>query len=73
MQGLQAVDAILDALSVLRRHPLIGRPAEEGLRELVISRGDSGYVALYRYTQAEELVSILAVRHQREQGYSELT
>lgn len=29
--------------------PLIGRPAKGGMRELVISRGKTGYLALYRY------------------------
>lgn len=67
--ALEAVDVVRDALSVLERHPLIGRPAEEGLRELVISRGRSGYVALYRYFETEDLVTVLAIRHQREQGY----
>jgi plasmid stabilization system protein ParE len=53
----------------LTNHPLIGRPVEEGLRELLISRGQSGYVALYSYEQAENVVLILATRHQREAGY----
>ncbi len=68
-QGAQAIALIHDALILLERHPLIGRPAEEGLRELVISRGRSGYVALYRYIEASDLVRVLAVRHQRELGY----
>jgi plasmid stabilization system protein ParE len=62
---------ILDALSILERHPLVGRVAEEGLRELVISRGRSGYVALYEYQEAADLVVILAVRHQKEAGFPE--
>jgi plasmid stabilization system protein ParE len=32
------IDLILSAAAVLEQHPLIGRPAESGLRELVISR-----------------------------------
>lgn len=60
---------IFDALSILERHPLIGRPAEEGLRELVISRGRSGYVALYRYREAEDPVVVLSLRHQKEAGF----
>ena len=63
------VDLITEAVSVLRRHPLIGRPAEGELRELVISRGRSGYLALYSYEAAEDVVLILAIRHQREAGY----
>jgi plasmid stabilization system protein ParE len=50
---------------------LVGRLAEEGLRELVISRGRSGYVALYEYQEAADLVLILAVRHQKEAGFPE--
>ena len=65
-----AVDLIFDAVDALVLHPLIGRPAEDGLRELVISRGKSGYVALYRYNEALEIVFVLAVRHQREAGFT---
>jgi plasmid stabilization system protein ParE len=57
---------IVGALSVLRDHPLIGRPAESGLRELLISRGRTGYVALYRYTPGTDNVLVPRVRHQRE-------
>jgi plasmid stabilization system protein ParE len=60
---------ILEALQILERHPLIGRPAEENLRELVISRGKSGYVALYEYFEMEDVVMVVALRHQREAGY----
>jgi plasmid stabilization system protein ParE len=65
------VDLILDAVAILERHPLIGRPAEEGLRELVISHGKTGYVALYDYFSSEDVVLVLALRHQREAGFSE--
>ncbi len=66
-----AVARISEAVSVLKEHPLIGRPAEAGLRELVISRGRTGYVALYRWMPEEDLVLVLALRHQREAGFSE--
>jgi plasmid stabilization system protein ParE len=65
------VDLILEGIAILERHPLIGRPVEERLRELVISRGRSGYVALYQYFEAEDVVMIVALRHQREAGYQE--
>jgi plasmid stabilization system protein ParE len=65
----EAIDIILDALGVLQRHPLIGRPCEEGLRELVISRGRTGYVALYDFSENEDSVLVLALRHQREAGF----
>ena len=64
------VDLIADAVAVLEEHPLIGRRAEADLRELVISRGKSGYIALYRYDGERDRVLVLAVRHQREAGYS---
>ena len=48
-----------------------GRPVEHGLRELLISRGSSGYVALYRYDPATDVVLVLRVRHQREEGFDE--
>ena len=64
-----AVRLIIDALQVLERHPLIGRPAGNRYRELVISRGRSGYVALYGYDPSAEAVLVLAVRHQREAGF----
>jgi plasmid stabilization system protein ParE len=60
---------IEEAVELLKRHPLIGRPVEHDLRELVISRGRTGYVALYSFEQDQEAVLILAIRHQREAGY----
>lgn len=66
---LEALDLIDDAVNVLARHPLIGRPAESGLRELVISQGSTGYVALYSYERAHDVILILAIRHQREAGF----
>jgi plasmid stabilization system protein ParE len=66
-----AIELIFDALSILERHPMMGRPAEQGLRELVISRGKTGYVALYDYFGADDVVVVLALRHQREAGFLE--
>jgi plasmid stabilization system protein ParE len=59
------------ALQVLRTYPSIGRPVDGVLRELVISRGSTGYLALYRYDAQAEQVVVLALRHQREAGYTE--
>lgn len=61
---------LTEGIALLRQHPLIGREADAGLRELVISRGRSGYVALYRYDVAADAALILAIRHQREGGYA---
>jgi plasmid stabilization system protein ParE len=63
------VGAIREAIAILADHPLIGRLVKRGLRELVISRGKTGFVALYRFSPPMDLVSILRIRHQRELGY----
>lgn len=65
----QTVALILSAVAVIEQHPLIGRPVEKGLHELVISRGKSGYIALYRYDEARDRALILTMRHQREAGH----
>ncbi len=65
----ETVGLIAEAVELLIRHPLIGRPVEHPLRELVISRGRTGYVALYSFEEAQDAVLILAIRHQREAGY----
>jgi plasmid stabilization system protein ParE len=62
---------LIGGLRILKDHPLIGRPAEFGYRELLISRGRTGYVALYKYDVAHDAVLILAARHQREGGFSD--
>jgi len=67
--AIATIDLVVDAITILNDHPLIGRPVEQGLRELVISRGKTGYLALYDYDEATDLVVILAIRHQRERGY----
>ena len=62
-------DLIVDALGLLQRHPRVGRRVTSLLRELVIQRGRTGYVALYRVDAADHLVEVLAIRVQRESGY----
>jgi plasmid stabilization system protein ParE len=59
------------AFELLADHPLLGREAEDGRRELILSRGKFGYVAKYRWLPAEDTVLILAVRHQVEVGYKD--
>ena len=63
----EATREIVDTTRVLRRHPLIGRPVGT-LRELVISKSRTGYVALYRYLPEQDRVDILSIQHQRESG-----
>jgi len=65
----ETLGLIEEAVELLRRHPLIGRPVEYGLRELIISRGRTGYVALYSFEEDRDAVLILAIRHQRGAGY----
>jgi len=64
-----AVTAIQSAVDNLAAHPFVGRRLEGELRELIISYGNSGYVALYRFVIAADEIRILAIRHQREVGY----
>lgn len=66
-----AMDDVVAALNVLGAHPMIGRRVDDELRELVISRGATGYVALYRFEEGPETVRILRIRHQRESGFSD--
>ena len=70
LAALDTLGLIEEAVAILERHPLIGREVEQGLRELVISRGSTGYVALYSHEEAHDTVFVLALRHQREAGYS---
>lgn len=65
----EILDLIESALAPLKYHPLIGRPKNHGLHEIVISHGRTGYLALYRYNEALDRILILTVRHQREAGY----
>lgn len=71
-EAYDTVDIVLSAFELLSRHPKIGRPVKLGLRELVISRGASGYLALYQYDEIQDLVLVLRVRHQRESGYPQV-
>ena len=66
---LEALELIAEAVGILARHPLIGRPAEAGLRELVISQGKTGYVALYSYEFQHDSILVYSIRHQREAGF----
>ncbi len=67
--AVAAADAITSAVDTLATHPLIGRRVEGDLRELVISFGATGYIALYRFIVPANQVRVLALRHQREIGY----
>jgi plasmid stabilization system protein ParE len=67
----RALDAIKAAVDVLRFSPFSCRKAARDkpfVRELVIPFGSGGYVALFEI-EPEYIITILAVRHQREEDY----
>jgi plasmid stabilization system protein ParE len=68
----RALAAIRGGLSLLETSPFAGRKlhgAPTFLRELVIGFGRAGYVALFE-VEDDHTVTILAVRHQREDDFS---
>jgi len=65
----ERIISVRRAFELLADHPLLGREAEEGRRELILSRGKFGYVAKCRWLADQNIVLILAVRHQMEAGY----
>ena len=66
-----ALEAIKGAIELLRFSPFSCRkalPDNSFLRELIIPFGAAGYVALFEI-EPGNTVSILAVRHQREEDF----
>lgn len=68
-RALTTIQRIREAVLILDRHPMIGRVVEDGRRELVVSRGRSAHVVLYRWLPADETILVLAVRDARQAGY----
>lgn len=67
----RARDAISKAILLLQDFPFSCRKADPKnpfLRELLITFGTAGYVALFEI-EDESTVTILAIRHQREDDY----
>lgn len=67
----RALEAIKNGIRSLELSPFSYRKAMSGnpfLRELIIPFGASGYVALFEI-EDEQTVTVLAVRHQREEDY----
>jgi plasmid stabilization system protein ParE len=65
------LQAIRDGITVLQLAPYScrkARPDDPFLRELVIGFGASGYVALFDI-EGDAMVTVLALRHQREDDY----
>lgn len=67
--AVAAGKGIRSAVESLGAHPLLGRRVQGDIRELVISYGATGYIALYRFLVPRDEVRILAIRHQREIGF----
>jgi plasmid stabilization system protein ParE len=65
------IDDIVRALDILQTSPQIGRPVSGAgaMRELVISNGAHGYLALYRFVAELDVVLVAAIRSQRELRY----
>lgn len=68
--ALNTFNIIDDGIQLLKRHPEIGRLVGGGKRELVISRGSTGYVAIYVFDKLTNVVVMLAIRQQREDGFN---
>ena len=67
----QALESISQSLKFLERFPFSCRkavPENSFLREMLIPFGNAGYVALFEIENSST-VTILAVRHQREEDY----
>lgn len=67
----KAREAIGKGIDFLRDFPFSCRkamPDNSFLREMIISFGASGYVALFEI-EDQKTVTILAIRHQREEDY----
>lgn len=67
--ALATYDIIMHGITLLKTHPEIGRltPISD-LRELIISRGNTGYIALYCYDELLDVVMVLNIWHQRAIG-----
>ena len=67
----KAVEAIVRTIDTLKEFPFAARKAAGDnlfIRELIIPFGSAGYVALFEVEDATT-VTILAIRHQREDDY----
>ncbi|MGQ2970733.1 MAG: type II toxin-antitoxin system RelE/ParE family toxin [Allorhizobium sp.] len=69
----KAYDAVARHLDLLADFPMIGRRVETDdetimLREVLVPFGQAGYIILFEIVDVETL-SILAIRHRREDDY----
>lgn len=68
-QSDERPSCMIDAFEVLGSSPRIGQLVADGCRKLVIGSGSHVCVALYRYDESADLVTIVAIRAQKESGY----
>lgn len=68
-QAENRIEQIIETISILENNPLIGRPTDTDIRELIIGRDSRGYVALYQFIEEIDTVFVLAIRGQKEAGY----
>jgi plasmid stabilization system protein ParE len=69
----KAYDAVAHHLELLVEFPMIGRRLETDdktimLREILVPFGQAGYIILFEIVD-DQTLSILAIRHQREDDY----
>jgi len=69
--ALKAARVIEQQFRRLETDPETGRPVEnhQELRELIVTFGQTGYVALYHYYAAADIALVPAFLHQKEVGY----
>ena len=75
--GRAAIKAIRGMIALLATTPALGSPVEADqfehlryARELPVRFGRSGYVILRDFAPGSSIVTIIAIRHYREAGYS---
>jgi hypothetical protein len=66
--ALTTIELIKEAIQILSQHPYIGRTFDLHIRELIISRAKSGYVAMYSFDERKNTILICSIRHQKESG-----
>lgn len=62
-----AANAIRKTIALLKVQPLIGKPKDEGYREIESKFGKTGYMILYRLHN--QTIVITAIKHQKEADY----
>jgi plasmid stabilization system protein ParE len=66
LRALAAIEAAIRGLSLA---PKLYRVVDDGLREIVIDFGSSGFLALYGFDEVRDRVVVFAIRHQKEKDY----